>query len=297
MDWELFKQLTTNGVINGSWYALLGLGFGVILHITGRFHLAFAATYTLSAYAAIEVAEQTGAPLVVAIVCGLAGGVIAGVAMETIVYRQVVARGGALLTIFVASLGITIVAENAIRLTLGSTSKVLTGFPSRSIHVFGVHFTALDLASVLTAWFLIAAVALFFGYTRLGKSIRAVRVNPEMARVVGIDPDRVFLWVFALGSFLGGVLAIFTAMKYAAVPDMGLQPILYAFVVAFIGGIENIWFVGLVGLTLGLAESWTGLWWSAQWSSLVVFSILFIYVAVRAVKLPKPAKLIALLVR
>jgi branched-chain amino acid transport system permease protein len=297
MDWELFKQLTTNGVINGSWYALLGLGFGVILHITGRFHLAFAATYTVSAYTALEVAEHTGAPLPLSIVCGLLGGVVAGLLMERLVYRPVAASGGALLTIFVASLGITIVVENAIRLKLGSSSKVLSGFPIHAIRVFGVHFTSLDAASVLTVWFLIAAVALFLQHTSAGRSINAVRVNPEMARVVGIDPDRVYLWVFAMGSFLGGVLALYTSMKYAAVPDMGLQPILYAFVVAFIGGISNIWFVGLVGVALGLAESWTGLWLSAQWSSLVVFSILFIYVAVRSVRLPRPAKLIALLVR
>ena len=66
--------------------------------------------------------------------------------------------------------------------------------------------------------------------------IRAVRVNPEMSMAVGVTPETIYLAVFAVGSFLGGVAAVFDAAKTAATPDMGFNPLFYAFVVAFLAG-------------------------------------------------------------
>lgn len=293
---ELFTQLLTNGVINGSAYGLLGLSFGLILGTTGRFHLAYATTYTLTAYAAIKLVDDTGLPLPLGMVIGLAVGTLAGVLIERLVYRQLAAAGAGLLVIFVASVGLTIVGENAIRLGWGSSTIVLSGFPQRSISILGADFTALDIARVLTAWFFVAAVALFLRYTRQGRLINAVRVNPEMAQVVGVDPSGVYLLVFAIGSFLAGVLALYAAMKFAALPDMGIQPTFFAFVVAFMAAGGHPWQVALTGLLIGLIESLSGhtvFRAGPEWAPLVVFTVLIIYLALRPVRLQRLIRLVA----
>lgn len=284
-----FLQLTINGLIQGSAYGLLGVAFGIILGVTGRFHFAFLVTYALSAYAAAQLGESFGLPFWPALVAGAVAGALLGVLMEVLVYRQVAARAGpyALLIIFVASLGMAIAGENLIHLFwINSASKQISGFNISGITIGSLDFTNLNLAMVVISWLLVIALGLVLSYTSLGRMIRAVRVNPEMSLAVGVNPRRIFVVVFAIGSLLGGVSAVFTAAQTAATPDMGFQPLFYAFVVAFLAGAAAPPAqVALVGLGIGLVQSWSGLFLSTQWASLVVFVILFVYVALRPVQL------------
>jgi branched-chain amino acid transport system permease protein len=284
-----FLQLSVAGVVNGSAYALVGVGFGLILGVTGRFHFAFTFTYTISAYIAAAVGESWGMPLWAAALMGAAVGAVFGVLFERIVYRPLAVRAGAyaLLVIFVASLGLAIIGRNVIGLVwIDSASKQISGFDNRGYNVGAVTLTKLNIISVLTSWVLILALAGILAYTGLGRVVRAVRVNPEMSLVVGVNPGTVYLAVFAVGSFLGGIAAVLDATQTAAVPDMGFNPLFYAFVVAFLAGLGSSPLVmGLVGLGLGLVESWAALFMSNQWTSLVVFAILFVYVALRPLQL------------
>ncbi len=284
MDLHTAEQLAVNGFINGTAYGLLGVSFGLVLHTTGRFHFAYAFTYTIAAFYAADLTEN-GTNLWLAIAIGIALGTVIGVLMERLVYRPLAAGSGdlALLTIFVASLGLSIVGENAIRLIWSDApSKQLTGLDVSGINVGSVHFTSVDVLSVCVIWALVVLLTLILRYTRTGRVVRAVRVNPTMAQVVGINPARVYLLVFAVASLLAGVLACLAGLKFAAVPDMGFRPVFYAFVVAFLAGARrSVLTTAFIGVGLGLVESLSGLWLSSQWSSLVVFAVLFLYLAGR----------------
>ncbi len=284
-----FLQLTVAGVLNGSAYALVGVAFGLILGVTGRFHFAFTFTYTISAYIAAQVGESWGLPFWAALIVGALVGAVFGVAFERFVYRPLAVQAGpyGLLVIFVASLGLAIIGRNAVGLIwISSASKQISGFTNQGYDIGAITVTKLSIIEVLTSWALVLALAAVLAYTGLGRMVRAVRVNPEMSLVVGVDPRTVYLAVFAIGSFLGGVSAVFNATQTAAVPDIGFNPLFYAFVVAFLAGLASSpLIVGLVGLGLGLVESWAALFMSTQWTSLVVFAILFVYVAMRPVQL------------
>lgn len=285
IDLAQAAQLAVNGLINGSAYALLGLSFGLILGVTGRFHFAFAFVYTLTAYVATILVSDVGVNFWLALPVGLAAGAVAGVLCEALVYRPLAARSGstALLTIFVASLGLTIAGHNAITLKWGTGSRPLEGFPTEGVTVGSVTFTTVDIGAVTATWILVVVLTGLLGYTQLGREIQAVRVNPEMSRAVGIEIRNIYLVVFAIGSFLGGVAALFFAMKFASVPDMGIRPVFYAFVVAFLAGTSSHPIVvGLVGVFVGLVESLSALWLSTQWASVVVFALLFLYLSYRS---------------
>jgi len=281
-------QLALDGLVNGSLYGLLGASLGLILGVTGRFHFAHAFVFTIAAYVPAVIADSFDLPYPLEMAAGLAGAAAAGMLVEGLVYRPLARSSGAfaLLTVFVASLGIGIAGENLIRLVEGSASKPVTGPLITGLSFAGFTMTSLDAASVVVFWLLLAGLAAGLRHTQTGRIIRAVRVNPDMALAVGIRPGRVHLLVFAIGSTLAGVAAIFVALKYAAVPDMGNRPLVYAFVVAFLAGTRSSPLtVGLAGLFLGLVESLSGIWLSAQWSSLVVFAVLFLYLALRPVQL------------
>jgi branched-chain amino acid transport system permease protein len=283
---EQIAQLTVAGIINGSFYALVGAGFGLILGVTGRFHYAFALVFTLAAYVTSVLETPAGLPMPLAIVGGLLAAVALGVAIERFVYRPLARASGSLslLTIFISSLGLTIAGINLITLAWTAFSRSIELVPLRPLGLGAVTFTSIEAVLVAVSWVLILALSGLLSFSDLGRSIRAARGNPQLARILGLDPDATYLSVFALGSSLCGAAGILDGARFAVNPSMGIRPVMFAFVVAFLGGTRSgPIVVGLAGLFIGLVESLSGLFVSPQWSSLVVFSVLFIYLVLHPV--------------
>ena len=286
MSFEQVEQLTAAGIINGSFYALVGAGFGLILGVTGRFHYAFALVFTLAAYVTSVLEAPAGLPMPLAIVGGLLAAVALGVATERFVYRPLARASGALslLTIFISSLGLTIAGINLITLAWTAFSRSIELVPLRPLNLGAISFTNIEAILVVGSWLLILALSGLLSFSDLGRSIRAARGNPQLARILGLDPDAIYLSVFALGSLLCGAAGILDGARFAVNPSMGIRPVMFAFVVAFLGGTRSgPIVVGLAGLFIGLVESLSGLFVSPQWSSLVVFSVLFIYLVLRPI--------------
>jgi branched-chain amino acid transport system permease protein len=278
--WLQIAQLAVAGAINGSFYALLGVGFGLILGVTGRFHYAFALVFTLAAYVTSVAESSLHLPAIIAIVAGLLAAGALGAGIERLIYRPLAQFSGplALLTVFISSLGVTTAGVNLITLAWSAESRTIALVPVVPLQLGGITFTTLDLALMGTSWVLIAVLTITLNATDFGRSIRAVRGNPVLARIMGTDPGRIYLAVFALGSLFAGAAGILNGARFAVLPDMGDRPVVFAFVVAFLGGTRRSPFVvGLAGLLIGLVESLSGYWVSPQWTSLVVFSVLFIY--------------------
>jgi branched-subunit amino acid ABC-type transport system permease component len=284
-SWSNVLQLSASGLVTGSGYALLGAGFALLYGVTRRFHFAYGLSYTIAAYAAAQAGSYWGATFWVAVLLGCLAAVVSGVLTERWLYRPLAARAprDALLTVFVASLGLGIVGQNIIRLIwLDNPTQQITGAPIQAVQIGSVYLTVLNLQQVAVSWAIILGFALLLTFTRVGRQVRAVRVNPEMSLAVGIDPGRIALLVFALGSAAVGVAGVFAGAQTAVTPEMGFRPALFAFVVAFLAGPERSpLLVGLTGVLLGLVESLSGLWLSAQWSTLVVFGIVVVFAALR----------------
>ena len=274
------SQLTVAGLVNGSFYALLGVGFGLILGVTGRFHYAFALVFTVAAYATSILQTAAAWPVLPSILAALIAAAALGVIIEAYVYRPLAIISGplSLLTVFISSLGITIAGVNCITLVWSATSRSLRVVPVVPFDEKGLTFTTLDVCIVAVSWLLIAALAMLLRSTDLGRAIRAVRGNPTLARIMGVDPDRIYLVVFAIGSVFCGAAGVLNGARFAVLPDMGDRPVILAFVVAFLGGTRRSPLaIGLAGLFIGLIESISGQWVSPQWTSLVVFTVLFVY--------------------
>jgi branched-subunit amino acid ABC-type transport system permease component len=131
---------------------------------------------------------------------------------------------------------------------------------------------------VVVAVVLVAILTLALRYTGFGRAIKATRSNPDMARIIGLNPNTIYLSCFAIGTFLCSVAAFWRGMEFNVQPDMGFQPVIFAFVVAFLAGTASSPArVFIVGIAVSLIEQYSSIWLSARWTQLAVFVVLVAY--------------------
>src|ERR1700759_1428109 len=282
-----FAQLTANGVVTGSSYALVAVGFGMIIHIAHRFHIAYAAIYALMAFLAAQIQTTYGWPFVPALIVATVIGVIIAVGSERLVYSPLVRRVGdrdrALFPVFVASLGLSTAIQALINIIW--PNPVTTTFGVSAVKLGPIHMTSLTVTSVIVTWVAILLVAAVIRWTKLGRMIRAVRVNPSLSVDFGIKPSSMYMVVFAIGTALGGIGAVFLAAQSAPESDMGENLVLYAITAAFIAGASRSpSIIALLALAMGLIQAWSTFFISSTWSSFVIFAILLIFVVSKAAR-------------
>lgn len=289
----VFIQYLVGGFINGSSYGLLGLSFGLVVAVTGRFHFAWAIAYGIAGFGAAWFATHVGVPVVPAIIISILIAVIFSCAVERLIYRPISKRLGerALLAIFVASFGVTIAMDNLITWVVSSTNSVqpLSWISTSAISIGKITITRLDIVWVVCMWACGVATWALLRYSSLGRRIRAVQVNPGMSEAVGINTERTYLVVFVLSALLGGVAAVLYAMQYAGSPDMGLTPVFYAFVVAFAAGLgRSPLRIMVIGTLIGIVEGASAQFLTVEWQQVVVFAILLIYLIFKAANTARP---------
>ena len=280
-------QFTVNGIVTGSMYALVAVGFGMIIHIAHRFHFAYGAIYALSAFLAAQIQTSFRWSFVPALIVATLCGVVIAVAAETVVYAPLAARVGhrerALFPVFVASLGISTAIEAVINIVW--PNPITTQIGVSAVKLGPVNLTSLDVESVVVTWVAVLLVAGVIRWTRLGRMIRAVRVNAPLSIDYGIRPAAIYATVFAIGTALGGIGAVFLAAQSAPESDMGDNLVLYAITAAFIAGAaRSPSIIALLALAMGVIQSWSLFFVSSTWSSFVIFAILLIFIAVKAAR-------------
>lgn len=142
-----------------------------------------------------------------------------------------------------------------------------------------------DLTLVIGCWVMIGSLLLFLSKSKYGKAVLAVGSNAEMARNLGLNIDRIYLIVFAIGSILFGVAAFFFTAKNVAVPTMGMVPFFMAFTAVFLGGVNSILGHALAGVVIGFSESLGMLIMPGEYKVMIAFAILFVVIVIRPVGL------------
>lgn len=280
MNPELLAQLLVNGLFSGSFYALVGLSWGLIFATTKIFHFSHAFTFGVAGYG-FTLAAGAGLPLPVsAAIAGLVG-LGFGLAQERWLYRPLRRASASQLNIFLASLGFLFAGQSLLQIVFGPSARRVPGFAEIGVSLGPVAFTQLDAITLAEAVGLSALTLTLLYGTRPGRAIRGVASNPELARAVGIDDDKVFSLVFAVGSLLVGLAAVPYVLRNAATPTMGIGPVLGGFIGVFLGGVGS--YPGMLagGLILGLAENLGGLFLPGYWQTVIAFVVLFLMVLLR----------------
>lgn len=243
-------QDTINALSLGSIYALFTLGLALIFGVMNLLNFAHGALIAVSGYAMYELSTRFGASVV--IVGGLLTAVVLALLMERVAFRPV--RGANPATLLVTSFAVAYLLQSLIVLTFDAVPKSVSVAPflTESVSISGIDVSRLSIATlVVTAALLLALLALL-RRTPIGLQMRAAAEDFEMARLAGVRADRVIGVAFALSGALGGVAAVLlVAQTGQLTPDMGLAPVLIAFVATIIGGLGSLAGAVLGGMFLG----------------------------------------------
>jgi branched-chain amino acid transport system permease protein len=285
----LFLQLLANGIIAGSVYALLGLGFGIIYSATRTFHFAHGAVYSMAGYLAFQFHVFWHLPLALSITLSLLAAILLGMGIEGLIYRPLRGVGASPMEILLSSLGLFILLQNFMIILWRSDPRVLPVAESirKGVEMGGIWVTYLQLIIIAISFGLWGLLLLFSQRTKMGKAIRALESDPEMTEIVGIDPVYIRFLVYGAGSALAGVSAILATMDMGIDPNSGIMALLIAVIAVIVGGIGNYSGTALAGLLLGIAEN-MGIWKiPSEWKSTIAFGILVIFILFRPTGLLK----------
>lgn len=287
---ELACQLLANGIIGGSLYALAGVSWGIGYNATDTFHYFHSFLFSLAGYVTVFCLASARLPLAVSVIAVMLVSAIFGCAIEACLYRPLRRKAAQLWTIFLASMGTATVGFSLLLLLFSANPRSVSSFLKTPVQVGPVGFIKLDLVIVPLCWALIILVIIFMSKTDLGKAIRAAGINREMAEISGLDVNRIYLIVYAIGSALFGAQAFLYTIKYTATPFMGFTPFVYAFTAVFLGGVGSIPGAAIGGFVIGLAEQIGMIIVPGEYKMMIGFSILFIVMLFRPQGLFGPSR-------
>jgi branched-chain amino acid transport system permease protein len=277
----LVFQLLANGLVTGCAYALMALGFALIYNTTHIFHIAHGAVYAVAAYLFYSFYVLWSIPLVGAALLTVVGAAVMGVLIDEVIYMPLSQQDSSLLIHLLSSLGLYIALVNVIAMFYGNQTKVLSSGVQATYSVGGVILTQIQVVTVGVAVVLFIGLVVLLRQTRLGQQLRAMRDDPELVSVVGLNPRALRRVVFALGSALAAVAAILLGLDVDIDPHIGLAAVLNGAVAVIIGGIGLFEGAALGALVLGLLQS-VAVWQaSARWQEAVTFGVLILFLLFR----------------
>jgi len=281
-------QNTLDGLMLGSAYALLALGFTLIFGVLRRANLAYGPAIMLGAYAATWVSLRFHAGFLVLALVTIAGAMLAGAYVERLCFaphgaRQSRSGDAAAIAAMVGSFALWMQLEELATLWL---PKHLYSFPP----LYDGPPLALGPFTLRVEYLAMLACAAAAGFglhrllyrTRFGLAVRAVVDHVDAARLVGINVPRVFMLVFALASALGGLAGyLIVAAHEQVTPMLGMWSTLKGMIAMMLGGLGSLPGAVVGGLALGLIEAHSQWLAGPQYRDLIAYLVLFALLALR----------------
>lgn len=275
-----FLQSIVDGLMIGSAYALLALGFTLIFGVLRRANLSFGAAIMLGCYAAAAVSQQRpGLGLVALAAITVLVSVLAGAYVERLCFAP--HRRGSAVAAMVASFALWMHLEEIAVLLL---PRHVVGFPplyeGEPIVLAGLAIRVESLVALGTAGAICALLAGLLYRTRFGISVRAVIASPLAAEIAGIRTGRIFFLVFALASAIGGLAGFLVAATDAQItPMMGMWFTLKGLIAMMLGGLGSLPGAVMGALALGLIEAHSQWFLGPQLRDFLVYLLLFLLLA------------------
>jgi branched-chain amino acid transport system permease protein len=284
-----FLQQLVNGTVNGSVYGLIALGYTMVYGIIQLINFAHGEVFMVGAFAGLaaytyvlpdSMADNQAAALLVVLLAAVIVSTITAVLLERLAYRPL--RGAPRLAPLITAIGMSLVLQELVRLYY-PRAKSTRSFPSSrlisngSIEVAGITIAWKSIFTVAVAVVVMVALDRFVNGSRAGKAMRATAQDPDTARLMGINTDKIIVMTFAIGGALAGIAGVVEGIQVGAVIfNMGFLAGIKAFTAAVLGGIGKIRGAMLGGFTIGLIEAMAAQYLpdGSKWQSVWVFGVL-----------------------
>ena len=293
---DIFLQQIINGLVLGSIYALVALGYTMVYGILGLINFAHGDIVMIGAMVALTVVGTlvgSALPPIVILLVALAAAamvcVTLGVTIERVAYRPL--RRAPRLAPLITAIGVSILIQYSAALIWGKQYISMPAlFEPTVISVGGAQLTDLQLYIFLLACAVMFALLWFIKSSRMGRAMRATEQNRDIAGLMGVNTNRIIAFTFVLGSAVGALAGVMVVLYYGLGHYfMGFMLGLKAFTAAVLGGIGNVAGAMLGGLLLGLIESivsgyigeWTGGVLGSNYRDIFAFLVLVLVLVLK----------------
>lgn len=272
----MLVQQLINGLTIGSIYAMVALGYTLAYGILGLINFAHGDVYMVGAFIAYFCVAVLKLNVFVSFGISLVFTGILGVFIEIAAFRSI--RNGARSSQLISAIGVSIILQNTVMLTMGSDTKPYPKAIETAVYSMGnISVSSVQILIMLVALAFMVGLYFLIYKTRVGISMRATAQDPSMTSLMGINVDRIISVTFSIGAVLGAAAGILVGIYYNSIVfNMGSGMGLKAFVAAVLGGIGNIPGTMMGGIILGLAESLGAVAISAKYKDAFSFIILII---------------------
>ncbi len=282
MNAVLISQSLISGIMMGSVYALLGVGFSLswgVMKVINISHAAFGVlgaflAYTLLARYGLDpiVSLAVSVPLLFLIACGL--------------YRVLISRITRAREVIVSSMimtfGLAIILENMMLLIWSPDPRLLTTWYTSKVVILGpLYIQVPRLAGFLMSAVGVALIQLFLKRTYTGRAVRAAWQQPEAAQLYGVNLQRISMVTFGLAVASAGAGGVGMALLYSFDPHTHNVWLIYLFLVVIVGGVGNVLGTAVAGLIIGIITGLSLAFLPYQWVNLLTFGLLMVILVVR----------------
>ncbi|WP_406855718.1 branched-chain amino acid ABC transporter permease [Alsobacter sp. KACC 23698] len=246
-----FAQLLVNGLVQGLVIGLAALSITLVFGIARFPNAATGDVMTLGGYSALAAYKATGS-MALGGVAAFGAAAVASLLAYLAIFRQLADRS--VVALLVASIGLAFLIRAGLGVAFGHGQQVFMAPLSRPYVWGGVRVTPLDLQLAVVAAIALGAVFGLLYFTSIGRQMRAVADNRDLARISGVRPGRVMVALWLLAGGVAGVGGMMLGVKTIVSPESGWEMLLPAFTAAIVGGIGSPGGAVLAGLLLGVVQ-------------------------------------------
>ena len=277
----MLAQIVLSGILVGSIYALVAIGFVVVYRSVAMFNFAQTEYYTLGGMLFATLLAVDGMPYAAGLALTTLAGALVGIVSERVAFRRLLVVQAPPVNVIIASIALAIIFRSLILLAWGPDARRVPSVGDAPLRLAGLLVTPQQLFVVLGAAVTVAGVGAFLHGTRLGLALRATASNRTVAGLMGVPLGVVLPVAFGLSAGLGALGGILIAPILLAQFSMGQAILVKAFAAGILGGLSSIPGVIVGGLVVGVAENIAGVYVSAAYKDVVAFAVLIVVLAIR----------------
>ncbi len=277
-----FLQLTVEGIKFGLIIAMTSIGLSLIFGTTGLVNFAHGEYVTMGALIAYFFNQTIGIHLIPAAVLAMVVTGALGGLSDLGIWRPLRRRKSGLIAMMVVSIGLGFVLQYLFLYQFGGRTRPYGDYAlQRAVDIGPISITPKDIYSIIISIVVLIAVGLALQLTRLGKAMRAVADNPDLAESSGIDVDRVILFVWVAGSALACLGGVLFGLGEQVSFQFGFQLLLLMFAGVTLGGLGTAYGALLGSFIIGLFVQVSTIWVSTELKNVGAFAILIVILLVR----------------
>ncbi len=280
---SIIPQLVVNSIIAGSLYSLIALGFNLIFGTTKFFNMTHGVVSAIGGYAVFLLSKKLGLDLYLAITIAILFSGLIGYLSEKLIFLPMRNKKASGMVMLVASLGLFTALQAIIAIFFSSQFQTLSKNvgTTKIYNFFGGIMTQTQLIILISTLLITIILGVVIKKTKFGKAVQAIGDDPEVAKIVGIDTNKIIAKVFFIGSSIAGVAGIAIGFDTGIEPTMGMNLLFKGVIASIIGGVGNV-YGGVIGaFILGFVENF-GIWKiSGEWKDAIAFSVLIVFLIFR----------------